>query len=201
MQAAIKEVINMSWPTLVVLLSVFIIMRVTMYFTSEDRNIVLHEELFNLLFMTYLLVLFRLVTSQDLSALHSTNLIPFREILRYEVGTSEFNKQVIGSILLFIPFGFFISNYCKIKKLGIITIVSLLSSLVIESVQHFIGRSFDVDDIILNVVGGIIGFLLYISLNAIRNHLPKFLRKDWFLNLISIIIIVLIVLYIVKHYL
>ena len=201
MQAAIKEVINMSWPTLVVLLSVFIIMRVTMYFTSEDRNIVLHEELFNLLFMTYLLVLFRLVTSQDLSALHSTNLIPFREILRYEVGTSEFNKQVIGNILLFIPFGFFISNYCKIKKLGIITIVSLLSSLVIESVQHFIGRSFDVDDIILNVVGGIIGFLLYISLNAIRNHLPKFLRKDWFLNLISIIIIVLIVLYIVKHYL
>lgn len=201
MQAAIKEVINMSWPTLVVLLSVFIIMRVTMYFTSEDRNIVLHEELFNLLFMTYLLVLFRLVTSQDLSALHSTNLIPFREILRYEVGTSEFNKQVIGNILLFIPFGFFISNYCKIKKLGIITIVSLLSSLVIESVQHFIGRSFDVDDIILNVVGGIIGFLLYISLNAIRNHLPKFLRKDWFLNLISIIIIVFIVLYIVKHYL
>ena len=201
MQAAIKEVINMSWPTLVVLLSVFIIMRVTMYFTSEDRNMVLHEELFNLLFMTYLLVLFRLVTSQDLSALHSTNLIPFREILRYEVGTSEFNKQVIGNILLFIPFGFFISNYCKIKKLDIITIVSLLSSLVIESVQHFIGRSFDVDDIILNVVGGIIGFLLYISLNAIRNHLPKFLRKDWFLNLISIIIIVLIVLYIVKHYL
>ena len=200
MQAAIKEVINMSWPTLVVLLSVFIIMRVTLYFTSEDRNMVLHEELFNLLFMTYLLVLFRLVTSQDLSALHSTNLIPFREILRYEVGTSEFNKQVIGNILLFIPFGFFISNYCKIKGLGTITIVSLLTSFVIESVQHFIGRSFDVDDIILNVVGGIMGFLLYISLNAIRNHLPKFLRKDWFLNLISIIIIVLIVLYIVKHY-
>jgi len=199
MEAAIKEVINMSWPTLVVLLSVFIIMRVTMYFTSEDRNIVLHEELFNLLFMTYLLVLFRLVTSQDLSALHSTNLIPFREILRYEVGTSEFNKQVIGNILLFIPFGYFISNYCKIKKLGIITIVSLLTSLVIESVQHFIGRSFDVDDIILNVVGGIIGFLLYVSLNAIRNHLPKFLRKDWFLNLISLVIIVLIVLYLIKY--
>lgn len=199
METAIKEAINMSWPTLVVLLSIFIIMRVTMYFTSEQRNVVIHEEVFNLLFMTYLLVLFRLVTSQDVSALHSTNLIPFREILRYEVGTSEFNRQVIGNIILFIPFGFFISNYCKIKGLGTITIVSFLTSFVIETVQHFIGRSFDVDDIILNVVGGIIGFLVYIALNAIRNHLPKFLRKDWVLNIISIVIIILLVLYIVKY--
>ena len=198
MVAAIKEVIEMSWPTLIVLLSIFIIMRVTTYVLGEDKHLVLHEELFNLLFMTYLLVLFRLVTSQDISALHSTNLVPFREILRYEVGTSGFNKQVIGNILLFIPFGYFISNYCKIKGLGTITIVSFLTSLVIETVQHFIGRSFDVDDIILNVVGGIIGFLLYVALKAIRNHLPKFLRKDWFLNLVSLIVIVLLVLYIVK---
>lgn len=198
MEAAIKDVIQMSWPTIIVLLSIFIIMRVTIYFTGEERHLVIHEELYNLLFLTYLLVLFRLVTSQDLSALHSTNLIPFREILRYEVGTSEFNRQVIGNILLFIPFGYFISNYCKIKGLGTITLVSFLSSFVIETVQHFIGRSFDVDDILLNVVGGILGFLLYIALKAISNHLPKFLKKDWFLNLISIIILVLIVLYIVN---
>ena len=44
METAIKEAINMSWPTLVVLLSIFIIMRVTMYFTSEQRNVVIHEE-------------------------------------------------------------------------------------------------------------------------------------------------------------
>ena len=198
MEAAIKDVIQMSWPTIVVLLSIFIIMRVTVYFTGEERHFVIHQELYNLLFMTYLLILFRLVTSQDISALHSTNLIPFREILRYDVGTSEFNRQVIGNILLFIPFGYFISNYCKIKGVGIISLVSFLTSLIIEVVQHFIGRSFDVDDIILNVVGGICGFLLYIALKAISNHLPKFLKKDWFLNLLSIVIIVLIVLYIVK---
>jgi glycopeptide antibiotics resistance protein len=77
-------------------------------------------------------------------------------------------------------------------------LVSLLSSAVIEVVQYFIGRSFDVDDLILNVVGGIIGFLLYISLNAIRNHLPKFLRKDWVLNLLSLIIVILAGLYLFK---
>ncbi len=199
MEAAIKDVIQMSWPTIVVLLSIFIIMRVTIYFNGEERHLVIHQELYNLLFMTYLLVLFRLVTSQDISALHSTNLIPFREILRYDVGTSEFNRQVIGNIVLFIPFGYFMSHYCKIRGLGTITIVSFLTSFVIETVQHFIGRSFDVDDIILNIVGGILGFLIYIALNAIKNHLPNFLKKDWILNIISIIIIALIVLYIFKY--
>ena len=198
MSKAIREAIYSSWPTLVVLLAIFIIMRVTIYFKGETRKFVIHEELFNLLFFAYLLVLFSLVTSQDMQVSSGTNYMPFREILRYDVGTAGFYKQVIGNILLFIPFGYFVSAYCKIKGVGTITIVTLLSSLVIEIVQRYIGRSFDVDDIILNVVGGIIGFLLYISLNAIRTHLPKLFRKDWFLNLIAIIIIVIIVLYIFK---
>ena len=63
MEAAIKDVIQMSWPTLVVLLSIFIIMRVTIYFTGEERHLVIHEELYNFLFLSYLLVLFRLVKS------------------------------------------------------------------------------------------------------------------------------------------
>ena len=198
MSKAIREVIYTSWPTLVVLIAIFIIMRVTIFIKGDSRKVVIHEELFNLLFFAYLLILFGLVTSQDIQAYNGTNFMPFREILRYDIGTSGFYKQVIGNILLFIPFGYFVSAYCKIKGLGTITIVSLLSSLVIECVQHYIGRSFDVDDIILNVIGGIIGFLLYISLNAIRTHLPKLFRRDWFLNLISIIVIVLIALYIFK---
>ena len=161
MEAAIREVIVKYWPTLAVLLSIVIIMRVTMLFKPERKKVIIHEEIYNLLFITYLLLLFQLVTSQDISAIHSTNLIPFREILRYDVGTDSFFKQVIGNIILFIPFGYFVTSYCGIKNLGTISLATLLSSLVIEFVQHFIGRSFDVDDIILNVVGGIIGFLLY----------------------------------------
>ena len=198
MEKAITEVIRLSWPTLVIILAIVIIMRVTMYLKGERHRIILHEEIFKLFFIAYLLILFQLVTSQDIQAYKGTNLIPFREILRYEPGTTAFYKQVIGNIIMFIPLGYFMSSFCKIRELGTITIVSLLSSFVIEGVQHFIGRSFDVDDIILNVVGGIIGFLLYISLNAIRNHLPKILRRDWFLNLLSIILLVIAALYIVK---
>lgn len=198
MIGAIKEVFKMSWPSLAVLLSILIIMRVTAYIRGERSKFVIHEEIFNLLFIAYLIILFQLVTSQDIQAYNSTNFMPFREILRYDFGTTAFYKQVMGNILLFIPFGYFASSYCKIKGLGTITLVAMLSSLVIEFTQHFIGRSFDVDDIILNVFGSIIGFLLFISLNAIRTHLPKILRKDWFLNIISIGILVIIIIYLIK---
>lgn len=198
MEAAIKGVIIDTWPSLAVLLSIVIIMRVTIFFKGERRKVIIHEEIFNLFFITYSLILFRLVTSQDISAYNSTNLMPFREILRYDIGTTSFYKQVVGNIILFIPFGYFVTSYCNIKNLGTITIVTISSSFVIELVQHFIGRSFDVDDIILNVVGGIIGFLLYISLNAIRTHMPKILRRDWFLNLLSIIVLIISILYLIK---
>ena len=181
MESAIRSVIKMSWPTLVIVMTIVIILRVTYIMTSDKRKFCLYEEIFELLFLAYLVLLFQLVTSQDLPG-GGTNLMPFKEILRYEVGSKAFYKQVFGNILLFIPLGYFATSYCKIKGLGTITLVSLLSSLTIEVTQHYIGRTFDIDDIILNVVGGIVGFLLYTALNAIRNHMPKFLQRDWFLH-------------------
>ncbi len=197
MRSAVMQVVNMSWPTIVIVSCVLIIMRVTILIKSDRKNFVLHEEIFNLLFIIYLIALFQLVTSQDIAG-GGSNFTPFKEIFRYEYGTSEFYKQVFGNILLFIPFGYFVSRYCKIKGMFSITIISLISSGVIECTQHFIGRSFDVDDIILNTIGGIIGFLIFIGLNAIKNHLPKIFRKRWFYNLLSILVIIIFILYLLK---
>lgn len=193
MKSAIRSVLEISWPTLVIVLSIVIILRVTYIMTSDKRKFCLHEEIFEILFLAYLVLLFQLVTSQDLPG-GGTNFMPFREILRYDFGTKAFYKQVCGNILLFIPLGYFATSYCKIKGLGTITLVSLLSSIAIEVTQHYIGRTFDIDDIILNVAGGIIGFLIYTALNAINNHMPKFLQRDWFYNLLSIIIVIALVL-------
>lgn len=197
MESAIRSVIKMSLPTLVIVLTIVVILRVTYIMTSDKRKFCLYEEIFEILFLAYLVLLFQLVTSQDLPG-GGTNLMPFREILRYDVGTKAFYKQVFGNILLFIPLGYFATSYCKIKGLGTITLVSLLSSITIEVTQHYIGRTFDIDDIILNVVGGIVGFLIYTALNAIRNHMPKFLQRDWFYNLLSILLLIALVLYAYK---
>lgn len=197
MRNAVIEVVNMSWPTVVIVSSVLIIMRVTLLVKGERRGFVLHEELLNLMFVIYLIALFELVTSQDLPG-GGINLTPFREILRYDYGTSAFYKQVFGNILLFMPFGYFVSRYCRLKSTFVVAIISLITSGVIECTQHFIGRCFDVDDIILNTIGGILGFLVYIGLNAIKNHLPKFLRRKWFYNILSIIVVVLMILYVFR---
>ena len=197
MESAIRSVIKMSWPTLVIVMTIVIILRVTYIMTSDKRKFCLYEEIFEILFLAYLVLLFQLVTSQDLPG-GGTNLMPFREILRYDVGTKAFYKQVFGNILLFIPLGYFTTSNCKIKGLGTITLVSLLSSITIEVTQHYIGRTFDIDDIILNVVGGIVGFLIYTALNAIRNHMPKFLQRDWFYNLLSVLLLIALVLYTYK---
>ena len=187
------EVLNTTWPTLVIFLTIIILLRV---FTilNTSKKFILHEELLLLLFITYILFLFELVTSRDVY-MNGTNLVPFREMFRYPVGSENFNRQVIGNILLFMPFGFFATYYTKIKKISSISFVSILVSLTIEVVQKYIGRSFDVDDIILNVVGGILGFLVYIGLDAIRKKLPSIFQKDGFYNFLSILLVIIICLY------
>lgn len=187
------EVLDTTWPTLVIFLTIIILLRV---FTilNTSKKFILHEELLLLLFITYILFLFELVTSRDVY-MNGTNLVPFREMFRYPVGSENFNRQVIGNILLFMPFGFFATYYTKIKKISSISFMSILVSLTIEVVQKYIGRSFDVDDIILNVVGGILGFLVYIGLDAIRKKLPSIFQKDSFYNFLSILLVIIICLY------
>ena len=68
----------------------------------------------------------------------------------------------------------------------------LLASISIECTQLAIGRVFDVDDIILNVIGGVIGYFIYVILDKIYSLLPKVFKKDWFLNLLAIILVVVI---------
>lgn len=197
MRNAIVDVINLSWPTVVIVVSIVIIMRIAYIIRSDRKNFCLYEELFNLTFIVYLLVLFELVTSQDLVG-GGTNLIPFKEILRYDITSIAFLKQVIGNILLFVPLGYFVSHYCKLRSVIGITIVSLLSSATIEITQHFIGRSVDIDDVILNVLGGIVGYLLYKITRNIEEKLPRIFRKKWFYNLISILLVILICVYLVN---
>lgn len=196
MRQTITEVLEITWPTLVIVLSIVIIMRVV-YLLNKERSYTLYKEIFMLVFLAYILVLFQLVTTQDISG-GGFNLTPFKEIFRYPLWSYNFNRQVIGNIVLFVPLGYFATSYCKIKKFGTITLMTILISGIIETVQYFIGRSFDIDDVILNVVGGILGFLIYICLNAIKARLPKFLQKDSVFNLLSIGLIVLVVLYAIK---
>ena len=187
---AIKDI----WPMLTIFLVVIISIRL-MYIHNSSEKFVFYKEFFNMLFIIYALILFQLLTNTEMNVSSGINIVPFTEILRYEVGSTQFYLNVIGNILVFLPFGYFVSSYIKATRVSHILLVTLITSFTIEFVQHYIGRSFDIDDILLNVIGAILGFLLYIGFTAIKKHLPKFFRSDLFYNIICIILLVIAVIY------
>jgi len=148
----------------------------------------------SLLFIIYVLCLFYVVTFQDVSW-STSNFIPFSEMLRYDFGSRLFIKNILGNMLLFIPFGFFIGYYLKLKKPISVLIMCLIVSGTIECTQLVIGRVFDVDDILLNIIGGFIGFILWKLLEDIKDLLPSILRKPAVYNIFLISIIIFVILY------
>lgn len=156
----IKEIMFTTWPMIVLTCVVLISLRVA-YLIRNKKKLVFHQDLTMLMFIVYILCLFQIVTTQDVPGEHGINITLFKELTRYELGSRLFYRNVIGNIALFIPFGFFTSFYLKLEKKRFVLFLTMLISLVIEFIQLNIGRAFDVDDIILNVVGGCLGYLIY----------------------------------------
>lgn len=185
--------INNTWPMLTLFIVIMVVLKVTRVIINND-HFVFYKEFYNLLFILYILLLYYLLLSTEKAA-SGINLTPFREMTRYNIGSKLFFYNVIGNIVLFIPFGYFVSDYLKAKKIHHILIVSILISLTAELIQYKIGRAFDVDDIILNVLGAILGFMCYISIRAIKTHLPKFLQNNVFYNFLAILVILIIIIF------
>lgn len=186
------EVLPDVWPMLIIILVIIVSLRVT-FLITKHKKIKLHKEIIYLLAIIYLLCLFHVVTFQD-SNYGVSNFTPFKEIFRYDIGSHKFIRNVLGNIILFIPYGFLASYLLNNKKFSVITVLTIIASLTIETVQYYIGRVFDIDDIILNVLGGIIGFLFFIGLDAIKNKV-KILKNDTVLDILIIIFLALVIIY------
>ena len=93
-------------------------------------------------------------------------LVPFDD---YNCGRVAAFKQIILNTVMFIPFGFLLPmiNTAE-RRTYMIFLLSLELSLIIEVVQLFsrVG-SFDVDDLILNTMGGLIGYWAYRAIRSL----------------------------------
>ena len=189
------QIINDVWPMLLIFSVVLISLRLFYLFIKKEKFI-LYKELINLLFILYILCLFHVVTFQDVN--YSSNLIPFKEMFRYEIGSRLFFKNVVGNMLMFLPYGFFVSSFLDLKKFHIVVILTFITSLTIETTQLALGRVFDVDDILLNLLGGILGYLIYRIMFSLKERIPKFLKKELFYNILIIVFIICLLLYFAK---
>lgn len=196
-KVAYNIILNL-WPMLVLSSIVLITLRLV-YLRINHKRIVLYKELISLCFILYVMLLFELVTTTDFES-YSNNFIPFKEIFRYDLNSKLFFRNVIGNIILFVPFGYFTSYYCKLNKSYLNLFITFVTSLTIELIQMGIGRSFDIDDLILNILGGLIGYLIYIITEKIFKKYSVKFKNNLLLNFICIIIIIALCLILLSLY-
>lgn len=198
----LKDMFVNIWPMLFIFTVISVSLRIA-YFIYSREKMVIHRELLTLLFIIYILMLYYVVAETDpVSDISKVtfNLVPFREIFRYDLDSPLLIKNVIGNIVLFVPFGLFASYYLRKHKLLPVLIITMITSIAIEGTQRVIGRIFDVDDIILNVTGGLIGYILFIFIHNVNRKLPTWARSDRVRDLIVIILSLLVIAYLLREY-
>lgn len=110
----------------------------------------------------------------------SVNLVPFRSIMEY-VSSSTYNfrnafDNVVGNIAIFIPLGIYLPLMKKDKRTVINFLIILTVSILVEILQGVLGIGVsDIDDIILNSLGGLLGNLGYkLILSILRSEKKTF---------------------------
>jgi len=73
----------------------------------------------------------------------------------------------LGNIGMFIPIGFFSALLWRNGRWWKSALIGFLISFLVEFVQFFIGRSTDIDDIILNTTGALLGYWCYFILKLL----------------------------------
>lgn len=167
MTKTMLNIINQIWPMILICSVIMIILRIA-YLIKKHQKFVFYKEVFMFVFVIYMMCLFYVVTFQDIDvSANGYNLIPFKEMFRYKIGSRLFFKNVVGNLLMFIPFGFFTSYILREIKLRWVFLITLIVSVTIELTQSQIGRIFDIDDVILNVIGGCIGYYAFLFIYRI----------------------------------
>lgn len=118
----------------------------------------------------YILLLMDVVFLSRLSSgasIRLVNLVPFQSIQSYinvddGVHYRLLDVNIWGNILLFVPMGIYVplikKSFSFLKTLLSLVLISLL----IEGIQYlFILGSADIDDVLLNVMGGLLGWVFY----------------------------------------
>lgn len=104
------------------------------------------------------------------------NLELFKEIRRFweyrdQVGMFAMFTNLFGNVVIFVPFGFFMPMASRYRSFFSTVFYSFGLSLCVETFQLLtkVG-SFDVDDLLLNTIGGLVGYLIFSMCAAVRRR-------------------------------
>lgn len=98
--------------------------------------------------------------------MNGVNLVPFSTIMPYIRGKANANlgvaiMNIIANIFLFIPLGFYVEVLLRKRKMKIKIMIIILIPIIVELIQFLFSLGIcDVDDVILNAIGGLLGVLV-----------------------------------------
>lgn len=95
------------------------------------------------------------------------NLVPFIDVT---MGRGDFLRQIVLNVIMTVPFGFlFPLTRNRTAQFGRTVFFCFLMSLCIELLQPLINgfRTADITDVITNVTGGVLGYVLYVIFRPI----------------------------------
>ena len=134
------------------------------------RKLSLRDYIFEFIFVVYILsvlVLFQIlpINISDFKSMSITpSILPFLTILGGDGGgLRDIVIEILLNVVFFIPLGILYPLIAKRKK-GImksITLISVIFSLFIEVMKYCTGRHFNIDNIIFNIIGAIVGYYIY----------------------------------------
>ena len=120
-----------------------------------------------IVFLIYFLFLAEWYGRTEVTEEYRYNLELFKEIRRFltyreQLGMFTVLANLLGNIMIFVPYGFFISMAGK--SMGFFKILFFSMAL-----------SLGVDDILLNTIGGVLGYILFVVCSRIRRK--RYVRK------------------------
>lgn len=159
-----------------------------------------------IVFICYTLLLIKILFLSRVSHLEhrSINLIPFHSMMAYISGRTTNLRtfafgNVVGNIVIFIPLGFYLPLFKNDIRVWTNLLFVFAVSLFVEIIQGLssIGTA-DIDDIILNCLGGLIGILGYKFLLVSLRGEKNVLTATVILSAIGLPLIILYYLFIVR---
>ena len=140
--------------------------------------------IFSVMFVLYVPVFLRVTFMEDgiRTATNQVRMIPFNTVFEYLDGEKTFKflaVNYIGNILLFIPIGLILPAIFKKLTILKVLLIGLGITIAVELSQHLLGKGYaDIDDVIMNVVGVLIGAVIF-----------SLIKKISIANIITLILI------------
>ena len=91
------------------------------------------------------------------------NLTPFSWYsTTYEMGWNRMTEQLLLNVVMFLPLGLLVPMvFRRQRRFWRTALTALCCTAAIETIQYFIGRSADIDDVIMNFLGTVLGYGIF----------------------------------------